>query len=242
MNEGRMKGEDGMNGMRGKTILIVEDDAKIRQLLKIYLEKEGYEVLEAADGREGMCLFEQQDPCFVIMDLMLPYTSGESLCQWIRSEMKSDVPVIMLTAKVDETARIQGLQMGADDYITKPFSPQEVIARVETVLRRTSNRCSKISYRGLTLKPHRREVKLNGERIALTMHEFKLLYFMMRHPNQILTRDQILYELYPNEERSVIDRTVDVHISKLRDKIEAVEGAPRFIQTIRGMGYRFDAY
>lgn len=199
-------------------------------------------MLEAADGREGMCLFEQQDPCFVIMDLMLPYTSGESLCQWIRSEMKSDVPVIMLTAKVDETARIQGLQMGADDYITKPFSPQEVIARVETVLRRTSNRCSKISYRGLTLKPHRREVKLNGERIALTMHEFKLLYFMMRHPNQILTRDQILYELYPNEERSVIDRTVDVHISKLRDKIEAVEGAPRFIQTIRGMGYRFDAY
>lgn len=232
----------GMKDMKGKTILIVEDDAKIRRLLKIYLEKDGYEVREAADGKEAMSLFEQQDPCFVIMDLMLPYMSGEALCQWIRSEMKSDVPVIMLTAKVDETSRISGLQMGADDYITKPFSPQEVTVRVETVLRRTSNRCSKISFRGLTLKPHRGEVKLNGELIALTLHEFKLLYFMMRHPNQILTRDQILHELYPNEERSVIDRTVDVHISKLRDKIEAIEGAPRFIQTIRGMGYRFDAY
>ncbi|MBN2982280.1 response regulator transcription factor [Cohnella algarum] len=228
--------------MKGKTILIVEDDAKIRQLLKIYLEKEGYEILLAADGAEGMNLFEKLDPCFVIMDLMLPHKSGEELCQWIRSDMKSDIPIIMLTAKVDEADRIQGLQMGADDYITKPFSPQEVVARVETVLRRTANRCSKISYKGLTLKPLRGEVKFNGELIPLTMHEFKLLYFLMRHPNQILTREQILQELYPNEERSVIDRTVDVHVSKLREKIESVEGAPRFIETIRGMGYRFDAY
>ena len=190
--------------MKGKTILIVEDDAKIRQLLKIYLEKEGYEILLAADGAEGMKLFEKLDPCFVIMDLMLPHKSGEELCQWIRSDMKSDIPIIMLTAKVDEADRIQGLQLGADDYITKPFSPREVVARVETVLRRTANRCSKISYRGLTLKPHRGEVKFNGELIPLTVHEFKLLYFLMRHPNQILSREQILQELYPNEERSVI--------------------------------------
>lgn len=228
--------------MKGKTILIVEDDAKIRQLLKIYLEKEGYEILLAADGAEGMKLFEKLDPCFVIMDLMLPHKSGEELCQWIRSDMKSDIPIIMLTAKVDEADRIQGLQLGADDYITKPFSPREVVARVETVLRRTVNRCSKISYRGLTLKPHRGEVKFNGELIPLTVHEFKLLYFLMRHPNQILSREQILQELYPNEERSVIDRTVDVHISKLREKLEVMGGAPRFIETIRGMGYRFHAY
>lgn len=231
-----------VRGMKGKTILIVEDDAKIRQLLKIYLEKEGYEILLAADGAEGMKLFEKLDPCFVIMDLMLPHKSGEELCQWIRSDMKSDIPIIMLTAKVDEADRIQGLQLGADDYITKPFSPREVVARVETVLRRTANRCSKISYRGLTLKPHRGEVKFNGELIPLTVHEFKLLYFLMRHPNQILSREQILQELYPNEERSVIDRTVDVHISKLREKLEAMGGAPRFIETIRGMGYRFNAY
>lgn len=228
--------------MKGKTILIVEDDAKIRQLLKIYLEKEGYEILEAADGQEAMEKFEKLDPCFVIMDLMLPYKSGEELCQWIRSDLKSDVPIIMLTAKVDEEDRIQGLQMGADDYITKPFSPQEVVVRVETVLRRTTNRCSKISYKGLTLKPLRGEVKLNGTLIPLTRHEFKLLYFFMRHPNQILTREQILQELYPNAERSVIDRTVDVHVSKLREKIETIEDAPRFIETVRGMGYRFHAY
>ena len=228
--------------MKGKTILIVEDDAKIRQLLKIYLEKEGYEILLAADGAEGMKLFEKLDPCFVIMDLMLPHKSGEELCQWIRSDMKSDIPIIMLTAKVDEADRIQGLQLGADDYITKPFSPREVVARVETVLRRKANRCSKISYRGLTLKPHRGEVKFNGELIPLTVHKFKLLYFLMRHPNQILSREQILQELYPNEERSVIDRTVDVHISKLREKLEAMGRAPHFIETIRGMGYRFHAY
>ncbi|MFC4600273.1 response regulator transcription factor [Cohnella hongkongensis] len=228
--------------MKGKTILIVEDDPKIRQLLKIYLEKEGYEIMLAADGLEGMDVFEKLDPCFVIMDLMLPYKSGEELCQWIRSDMKSDTPIVMLTAKVSEEERIRGLRLGADDYVTKPFSPREVVARVETVLRRTANRCSKISYKGLTIKPLRGEVKFNGEPVFLTMHEFKLLYFLMRHPNQILTREQILQELYPKEERAVIDRTVDVHISKLREKIEALQGAPRFIETIRGMGYRFDAY
>lgn len=165
-----------VRGMKGKTILIVEDDAKIRQLLKIYLEKEGYEILLAADGAEGMKLFEKLDPCFVIMDLMLPHKSGEELCQWIRSDMKSDIPIIMLTAKVDEADRIQGLQLGADDYITKPFSPREVVARVETVLRRTANRCSKISYRGLTLKPHRGEVKFNGELISAACQSNRLLY------------------------------------------------------------------
>lgn len=228
--------------MKGKNILIVEDDPKLRQLLKIYLENEGYEIILAADGKEGMELFERRDPCFVITDLLLPYKSGEDLCKWIRSDMKSDIPIMMLTAKATEEERIQGLLMGADDYVTKPFSPREVVARVDTVLRRTENRCSKISYKGLTIKPLRGEVKFNGELIMLTIHEFKLLYFLMRHPNQIVTREQILGELYPNEERAVIDRTVDVHISKLREKIETLEEAPRFIETIRGMGYRFDAY
>lgn len=132
--------------LRGKTILVVEDDRKIRNLIKIYLEKSGFEVIEAADGEEGQNKFEQLDPCFVIMDLMMPKQSGEALCQRIRSEWKSDVPIIMLTAKVDEQERINGLKLGADDYVTKPFSPQELVVRVETVLRRTTNRCSKGSY------------------------------------------------------------------------------------------------
>ncbi|MCY9667529.1 response regulator transcription factor [Paenibacillus alginolyticus] len=228
--------------LKGKTILIVEDDAKIRRLLKLYLEREGYEVLEAQDGADGMDTFMKLDPCFVILDLMLPKKSGEDLCQWIRTELKSDIPIIMLTAKVDESDRIKGLQMGADDYIIKPFSPQEVVARVDAVLRRTANRCSKISYKGLTIKPLRGEVKYNGSIIPLTTHEFKLLYYFMRHPNRILTREQILQELYPNEEKTVIDRTVDVHVGKLREKIETSNEVPLFFETIRGMGYRFVAY
>lgn len=228
--------------LKGKTILIVEDDAKIRRLLKLYLEREGYEVLEAQDGMDGMDIFMKLDPCLVILDLMLPKKSGEELCQWIRSELKSDIPIIMLTAKVDESDRIKGLQMGADDYIIKPFSPQEVVARVDTVLRRTANRCSKISYKGLTIKPLRGEVKYNGSIISLTTHEFKLLYYFMRHPNQILAREQIIQELYPNEEKTVIDRTVDVHVGKLREKIETSNEVPLFFETIRGMGYRFVAY
>lgn len=228
--------------LKGKTILVVEDDRKLRELVKIYLEKAGFEVWEAKNGREGQSVFEKMDPCFLITDLMLPELSGEQLCRWVRQEKKSDVPIIMLTAKVSEQDRIQGLQMGADDYVIKPFSPQELVARVETVLRRTANRCSKISFKGLTIKPLRGEVKYQGEFIQLTQHEFRLLHFLMKHPNQILSRDQILEELYPNEEKLVIERTVDVHVSKLREKLSEFEGAAEWIETVRGMGYRFVAY
>ncbi|BBI33847.1 response regulator transcription factor [Cohnella abietis] len=223
-------------------ILIVEDDFKIRKLMKLYLEKEGYEVLEADNGEDARDIFQKYDPCFVITDLMMPRFSGEELCRWIRMDLKSDIPLIMLTAKVAERERIEGLEMGADDYITKPFSPQEVVTRVKTVLRRTANRCNKISYKGLTLKHSRGEVKYNGELIKLTQHEFKLLYFLMRNPNQILSRDQILEELYPNLEKNVIDRTIDVHMGKLREKIETSYETGCFFETIRGRGYRFVAY
>ncbi|MFE4709830.1 response regulator transcription factor [Paenibacillus sp. NPDC056722] len=225
-----------------KDILIVEDDMKIRKLLRLYLEKEGYSVMEAQNGEEAREMFQQDEPCFVITDLMMPKFSGEQLCRWIRHEQKSDIPIMMLTAKITESERIAGLQMGADDYIIKPFSPQEVVVRVNTILKRMANRCSKISYRGLMIKTQSCEVKYNGVDIALTQHEFKLLHFLMKHPNQILSREQILNELYPNDERSVIDRTVDVHVGKLREKIEVSCQTPYFFQTVRGMGYRFVAY
>lgn len=224
----------------GKTILIVEDDANIQALLKRYLEVAGYEVWGVSDGREAKQVFEQKDPCFVVLDLMLPGESGESICRWIRRDLKSNVPLIMVTAKVAEKDRIQGLEMGADDYVTKPFSPKELVARVETVLRRTANRCSKISYHDITLKPLQLEAKVEGVEMDLTHHEFQLLYFLMRHPNQILDRDQILNELYPNQEKIVIDRTVDVHIGKLREKLGAERG--HVIETVRGVGYKFVAY
>ncbi|HET7579969.1 MAG TPA: response regulator transcription factor [Bacillales bacterium] len=228
-----------MNTM-GKSILIVEDDSHILALIKRYLEMAGYEVWGTESGKEAKRIFQQKDPCFVVLDLMLPEVSGEELCQWIRKDMKSDIPLVMVTAKVSEEERIRGLQMGADDYITKPFSPKELVARVETVLRRTANRCSKISYREITLKPFKFEAKANGQKLDLTNHEFQLLYFLMRHPNQILTREQILNELYPNQEKVVIDRTIDVHIGKLREKIG--ESKADLIETVRGVGYRFVAY
>ncbi|MHA6252737.1 response regulator transcription factor [Oceanobacillus sp. CAU 1775] len=224
----------------GKTILIVEDDPHILELIKRYLEKAGYEVWGANDGEEAKRIFEQKDPCFILLDLMLPGESGESICQWIRQDMQSDVPLIMVTAKASESDRINGLRIGADDYITKPFSPKELVARVETVLRRTENRCSKLSYRDITLKPLKREAKADGNVIDLTNHEFQLLYFLMRHPNQILSREQILAELYSNQEKIVSDRTVDVHIGKLREKLGNEK--QHFIETVRGVGYKFVAY
>ena len=226
---------------KGKSILIVEDDNKIRNLIKIYLEKAGFDTFEARNGEEAMEVFIKYDPCFVILDLMLPKVSGEEICKRIRNDKKSDVPIIILTAKVDEQDRILGLQMGADDYVTKPFSPMELVARVETVLRRTVHRCSKITYRGLTLKPLRGEVHYKGSLIPLTLHEFRLLYFLMRHPNQIFTREQIIEELYPNYERIVMGSTVDVHIGKLREKLK-YDGDDDIIETVRGMGFRFVAY
>lgn len=226
----------------GKTILIVEDDARLRQLIKIGLENEGYEVWEAENGLDGRNLFDRYDPCFVITDLIMPGLSGEELTRWIREHAKSDVPIIMLSAKADEADRIRGLKLGADDYITKPFSLPELIVRVETVLRRTEHRCSKISYRGITLKPLKNEAKYEGQRIALTRHEFKLMYYLMRHPNQVLSREQILKELYPHDEKTVVLRTVDVHIGKLRDKLNSATADGGMIETIRGIGYRFHAF
>lgn len=226
---------------KGKSILIVEDDSKIRNLIKIYLEKAGFDTFEAKNGEEAMEVFIEYDPCFVILDLMLPKLSGEEICKRIRIDEKSNVPIIMLTAKVDEQERIFGLQMGADDYVTKPFSPMELVARVEAVLRRTAHRCNKITYRGLTLKPLRGEVHYKGTIITLTLHEFRLLYFIMRHPNQILTREQIIDELYPNNERIVLESTIDVHIGKLREKLK-YDGDDDIIETVRGLGFRFVAY
>ncbi|WP_227521537.1 response regulator transcription factor [Bacillus alkalisoli] len=226
---------------KGKSILIVEDDPKIRQLMKIYLEKEGYEVWEAEDGEQAMQMYETYDPCFTIIDLMLPKVSGEAVCQWIRKEKQSDSPIIMVTARVSEEDRINGLKIGADDYVTKPFSPRELVVRVETVLRRTSNRCNKISYHGLTIKPLKGEVNFKGNSLKLTGNEMKILHLLMQHPNQILSREQMITELYPNDEKFITERTIDVHVRNVREKLSQME-APDCIQTIRGMGYKFVAY
>jgi DNA-binding response OmpR family regulator len=225
--------------VQNKSILVVEDDAKIRKLIKIFLEKEGYEVIEAGDGEEGKRLFKEHDPCFAILDLMLPEIQGEELCKWIREDEKSDIGIILVTAKTSENDRISGLKTGADDYVTKPFSPTELVTRVETVLRRTSNRCQKLSRNGLTLKPQKGEVTYKGNPVELTAFEFRILQLLMTHPGQVISRQQILDSLYEWQEKVVSERTIDVHIRHRRQKLQ--EGTSlNFIETVRGMGYKFN--
>lgn len=224
----------------GKTVLVVEDDPKIRNLVKIYLEKEGYEVLEAKDGLEAKIKIQQEDPCILILDLMLPCISGEDICRWLRYELKSPIPIIMLTAKASEKSRIEGFKLGADDYVVKPFSPMELMVRIEAVLRRTASRCGKLSFTGLTIKPIKGEAVINGEKLELTYFEFKLLHLFMQHPGQVLSRAQILDSIYENHEKNVTDRTIDVHIKNLRDKLKQKTPID-YIHTVRGMGYKFAA-
>lgn len=224
----------------GKSVLIVEDDPKIRNLVKIYLKKDGYEVTEAVNGVEAKEKIDELDPCILILDLMLPGISGEEICRWVREDLKSMMPIIMLTAKASEKDRIKGFHLGADDYVVKPFSPAELMVRIEAVLRRTASRCGKLSFTGFTIKPAKGEAWIDGEQLELTHFEFKLLHTFMQHPNQVLSREQILTYIYENNEKAVTDRTIDVHIRNLRGKIK--EKTPKdYIQTIRGMGYKFVA-
>lgn len=219
-------------------VLVVEDDRMIRELISFYLRRDGYEVYEAADGEEAKSLFTTYYPCLIILDLMLPKLSGEAFCQWVKSQDDS-VSIIMLSAKARIADRIAGLKMGADDYMTKPFDSEELLAQVEAVLRRTGRFCQKVVGAGICIMPRKGEVFLHQEKIDLTRHEFELLYFLMRHPNQILSREELIEQLYPNLEKTVLDRTIDAHIKKLRSKVETEAGKPHRIQTVRGMGYKF---
>lgn len=222
-----------------QTILIVEDDKMIRDLVRIHLEKNDYDVVEASDGEEAKEVFRENHPCLIILDLMLPKISGEAFCTWVRGQEHNEVSIIMLTAKVRTEDKIDGLKMGADDYVTKPFDPNELIAHVEAVLRRTGQFCQKIVYEGLCIKPRKGEVVLYDQPIKLTKYEFNLLYYFMQNPNMVLAREQIVMQIYPYSEHNVLDRTIDAHIKKLREKIEDEPANPKRIRTVRGMGYKF---
>ncbi|MYL71319.1 response regulator [Halobacillus litoralis] len=223
-------------------VLIVEDDRKISNLISIYLANEGYSVKQAYDGEEGRTLYLQHRPCLLILDLMLPKWSGEELCRFVKKDSEDPPGVIMLSAKGTTEDRITGLRLGADDYMTKPFSPEELMAHVEAVLRRTGHVCQKLSHEGLEVKPRKGEVWLNGERLELTHYEFNLLYFMMDHKDQVFTREQLLEQIHPNGEADIMARTIDAHIKKLRRKIEADASVPKRIVTVRGMGYKYASH
>ncbi|MDP4550105.1 response regulator transcription factor [Alkalihalobacillus macyae] len=222
-----------------QTILVVEDDQMIRNLITIYLKGVGYEVVEAADGESAKAVFLEHHPCLVILDLMLPKLSGEEFCKWIRDQERNEVSIIMLSAKARTEDKITGLKIGADDYVTKPFDPEELLAHVEAVLRRTGQFCQKITYNGLCIKPRKVEVLLFDQQIIVTKHEFNLLYHFMENPNVVISREDLIQQLYPYVDKTVMDRTIDAHIKKLRAKIESDPSMPERIQTVRGMGYKF---
>lgn len=221
------------------TILVVEDDRMIRELVKVYLEKAGYEVVEAADGEVAKEVFLNSHPCLIVLDLMLPKLSGEEFCKWVRDQERNEVSIIMLSAKSRTEDKINGLRIGADDYIVKPFEPEELLAHIEAVLRRTGQFCQKIVHNGLCIKPRKGEVLLYEQEIKLTKHEFNLLYYFMENPNKVVSREELMDQLYPYAEKSVLDRTIDAHIKKLRRKIETDPASPKRIITVRGMGYKF---
>ena len=205
----------------------------------MYLEREGFGVFAAYDGQDAMDLYARHRPGFVILDLLLPKIDGVTVCRQIRKT--SNVPILMLTAKVEEVDKLVGLSVGADDYVTKPFSPRELVARVRAILRRAAPATPvvpRLAHADLVMDLERHEVAADGREVRLTPIEFKLLQALMEFPGRVFTRDQLLAHVYAFDEAVVVDRTVDVHIGKLREKLGDDPARPRYIQTVRGVGYK----
>jgi DNA-binding response OmpR family regulator len=221
-------------------VLIVEDDRKTASLVALYLEREGFKTVAAHDGDQALELARRHNPVFVVLDLMLPKMDGWEVCRTIRRS--SDVPILILTAREEEMDRVLGLSLGADDYVVKPFSPRELVARVKAILRRTRSESREqknlLSFGRLVLDLQKRRVTLNNRPISLTRFEYNLLATFMAARGKIFSREELLTCLYPSGE-AVIDRVIDVHIGKLRQKIEDDVSTPRYILTVRGLGYRF---
>jgi DNA-binding response OmpR family regulator len=226
-----------MKGMA--TVLVVDDERIVRDVVVRYLRREGFDTLEAGDGDTARRLIELDPPQLVVLDLMLPGTDGLALCRWIRA--RGELPVIMLTARGEEADRIVGLELGADDYVTKPFSPRELAARVRTVLRRSGTSAqpaARIVFDELVVDPATREVRLDGEALHLTAKEFDLLFFLASHPRHVFSRDQLMERVW-GYEAAYDTGTVTVHVRRLRSKIERDPSSPRHLETIWGVGYRF---
>jgi len=230
-----------MNSVRENIIIIAEDDPKTADLVSIYLDREGFVPVIAQTGPKALTLAKQHQPILIILDLMLPEMDGWEVFRQLRRD--SNVPVIMLTARSEEVDKVAGLTLGADDYVVKPFSPRELVARVQAVLRRATSKDLEAgetyAYKDLVFNREKRTVILAGKPVPLTPHEYALLEALMGRPGRIFTREELLDRIYPNREATVIDRVVDVHIGNLRKKIEADFHHPQYILTARGIGYRF---
>ncbi len=221
-----------------KTVLVVDDDEDLVDLLKEYLEKDGYQVLTAYDGSAALNLFRLRDVDLIVLDLMLPKVDGLNVCRSVRSE--SQVPIIMLTAKTEEEDRIKGLNLGADDYVTKPFSPGELLARIRAVLRRTAEEEKKeVTHGELSLNFETHTVLLNNEPVDLTPTEFKILKVMVQQPRRVFSRPDLIHSALGYGYEG-FERTIDVHIKNIRKKLEPDPDHPSYIHTVHGVGYKFE--
>jgi two-component system alkaline phosphatase synthesis response regulator PhoP len=229
-----------------KKVLVVDDEPSIVTLLQYNLQQAGYDVITANDGEEGMQKAVREQPDLMILDLMLPKMDGMEVCKQLRQQ-KIMIPILMLTAKDDEFDKVLGLELGADDYMTKPFSPREVLARIKAILRRIQSQPASeekedsqaLRIGSLEVFPERYEAYFNGERLELTPKEFELLVYLAKHKGRVLTRDQLLSAVW-NYDFAGDTRIVDVHISHLREKIEQNTKKPLYIKTIRGLGYKLE--
>ena len=223
-------------------ILVVEDEPSIGEVVSLYLRRAGYEVTVVQDGQAALDLLSRETPTLVVLDLMLPKVDGLEITRWLRA--RGDVPIIMLTARREETDRIAGLEMGADDYVVKPFSPQELVSRVRAVLRRAKRDSEPrtegaLQFGDLQIDPRSRLVQVAGEEKSLTVKEFDLLWELARHPRQVLTRNQLLDRVWGISD-FIDPSTVTVHVRRLREKIERDPADPQHIQTVWGIGYKFE--
>ena len=224
-------------------ILVIDDEASIHEVVRGYLEREGFIVYTASSGGEGIAMTEEKKPALVVLDLMLPDIPGEQVCTAVRS--RSDVAIIMLSAKSDAEERIVGLDLGADDYLTKPFSPRELVARVKALLRRAGGdgvQSEQRSFDGgaLAIDVPRREVEVGGERVDLTPSEFRLLLALTQHPGRVYSRFELINRVQ-GYDFAGYERTIDAHVKNLRRKIEQDPSSPRYVETVHGVGYRFGA-
>jgi len=223
------------------TVLVVDDEPIVREVVVRYLAREGHETLEAADGIAARGAIERAEPDLVVLDVMLPGTDGLELCRWIRA--RSELPVIMLTARGEEADRIVGLELGADDYVTKPFSPRELAARVRSVLRRaapTGETVECLTFGDIELERTTREARKGGEEVRLTAKEFDLLWFLASHPRRVFSRDQLMASVW-GYTAALDTGTVTVHVRRLREKVEDDPSEPKYLETVWGIGYRLAA-
>ncbi len=224
------------------TVLILEDDPHTVEVVQLYLRRDGHHVLSATDGIAGLSLAREAQPDLIILDLMLPGMDGLEICRILRQE--SDVPIVILTARADEEDRLAGLDLGADDYVTKPFSPRELAARIRAVLRRSARDeleggAARLDYESISMEMRQRTVHVDGTQIHLTPTEIRLLALLMREPGRTFSRDQIIDRVFGYDFEG-FDRTVDSHVYSLRRKLEAAAGDKKYIHTIYGVGYRLD--